>query len=125
MYLTEVVLEVKPTEEKPTELATLELEFKEAPKPIQVTKPKIPWRGPDDFEVVIEKFDETKVVTTTEEVVSTKEVTVEEAPTPSVTEVQFDVEEKPMHEDTTLEIVFEKEEPTPEVTMIVEDKPEG
>ena len=63
MYLTEVVLEVKPTEEKPIELATLELEFKEAPKPIEVTKPKIPWRGPDDFEVVIEKFDETKVVT--------------------------------------------------------------
>ncbi len=107
-------MEVTPS--KPTELTTLELEFKEAPKPIEVPKPLIPWRGPDDFEVVIEKIKEVEEVTT-EEVVK-EEVTIERAPT----------EEVPERDVTTLEIEFD-EKPKPEITMAIqmpeERKPEG
>lgn len=109
---TEVSTTTTKITEKPKELTTIELQFKEAPKP------EIPWRGPDDFEVVIERFEEVRVITSDEEVSEvTEEVTVVERLRPSVAEqVQLEFKQKPKRDVATLELEF-AETPSPEITL--------
>ena len=100
----EVTFAPKPTEEAPKEV--VEVEFKPAPKPTAL------WEAPEDFEIVIERFEEVEEVPV-EEVpdVTTTEVTLEKAPTPAA-KVEFKIKPEVSEEVTTEVTTVVKKEGT-------------
>ena len=98
--VTEVTLAPKPTEEVPSEVA--EVEFKPKPKDTAI------WEAPEDFEIVIERFEEVK------------EVPVEEVPeeAPEVVTAAVEIKKAPKPADK-VELQITPEEPE-EVTTTIE-----